>query len=203
LELASGSVEKVAVFGPSHRMPIEGLALTSAATFAMPGFGLAADGEGVDALYSEAGARFVDAAHSEEHSIEVHLPFIRKVLGEVALTAVAVGESPPEEVGRAITTLLEDPRRTVVVSSDLSHYLDYDSASALDASTAEAILSLRFEDIGYDQACGRNCIRGLLWAARRLELEPELLDLRNSGDTAGTRDSVVGYPAFAFWNGTA
>lgn len=199
LDQAVGSVDRVAVFGPSHRVPIEGLALSSAAAFEMPGFTMRADGNAVELLQGSDLATVVDAAHAAEHSMEVHFPFVRAVLGDVMVAPIAVGEASPEMVGAAIERLLEDGRRLVVVSSDLSHYLDYESAVAVDTLTAEAIMRLRYEEIGYDQACGRNCIRGLLWVARRRGMTPELLDLRNSGDTAGSKDSVVGYPAFAFW----
>ncbi len=195
---AAGSVRRVAVFGPAHRFPVRGMALSSADRFEMPGFSLAADRQARE-LLTGLGATVHDNAHAGEHSIEVHFPFLRAVLGDVAVAAVAVGEASPPVVGSAMEALLEDEDRVVVVSSDLSHYLDYRSAVAVDRATAEAILALRYEEIGYDQACGRNCINGLLWAARRIGLVPELLDLRNSGDTAGSTDSVVGYPAFAFW----
>lgn len=200
LERAAGSVDKVAILGPSHRVAIRGLALSSAGAFEMPGFLVSADEEGVERLGEYEAVSFADSAHAAEHSIEVHLPFVRAVLGYVKVAAIAVGESSPEEVGGAVEVLLEDPHRVVIVSSDLSHYLDYDSAVSIDSATAEAIMGLRYEEIGYDQACGRNCIRGLLWVARRRGMEAELLDLRNSGDTAGPRESVVGYPAFAFWD---
>ncbi len=197
---AAGNVGKVAILGPSHRVPVRGLALSSAAEYEMPGFSLPADSEAAESLRRADLAEFVDEAHAAEHSIEVHLPFIKAVLGEVEVAAIAVGEASPDRVGAAVELLMEDPKRLVVISSDLSHYLDYDSAVAVDSVTAQAILNLRYEDIGYEQACGRNCIRGLLWAARRQGMHPQLLDLRNSGDTAGPRDSVVGYPAFAFWS---
>jgi AmmeMemoRadiSam system protein B len=200
LEAASGAVDKVAIFGPSHRVPVRGLALCSAATLAMPGFEMRADEEALEVLEDSRAAVFADEAHSNEHSIEVHLPFVRSVLGDVEVAAVAVGESSPEEVGRAIELLLENPRRSFVISSDLSHYLDYETAVRVDSITARAISGLRYEEIGYEQACGRNCVRGLLWLARKRGMHSQLLDLRNSGDTAGSKDSVVGYPAFAFWD---
>jgi AmmeMemoRadiSam system protein B len=86
----------------------------------------------------------------------------------------------------------------IVISSDLSHYHDYQTARQMDGATSRAIEALRFEDIGYDQACGRNPVNGLLWVARRKKLHGETIDLRNSGDTAGPRNQVVGYGAYVF-----
>jgi len=199
LELAAGHIDSVAVIGPSHRVPLKGLALSSAKFFKMPGFRLSADEEAIEELRRKGLAEFADAAHAAEHSIEVHFPFIWDVLGPVRVVAIAAGEASAEEVGCAVETLLQNSRRVVVVSSDLSHYLDYESAVRVDTATIQAILDLRYEAIGYDHACGRTAIRGILWCARQNGMRPEVLDLRNSGDTAGPRESVVGYPAVAFW----
>ena len=103
-----------------------------------------------------------------------------------------------EAVAEVMDRLWGGPETLVVVSSDLSHYHDYQTARAMDRETSDAIEQLRFEDIGYEQACGRNPVNGLLWVARRKGLRGETLDLRNSGDTAGTRDQVVGYGAYVF-----
>lgn len=199
LQDRGSSYRRVAIFGPSHRVPLRGMALPSAARFEMPGFELEADPWGMNVLQKFPWVAVDDAPHLHEHSIEVHFPFVRWALGVLPVVAVAVGEARPEEVGEAMQALLEDPRCLVVVSTDLSHYLDYETALRVDAFTAEAIEELRYEDIGYDHACGRNGLRGLLYTAKNMRLLPQRLDLRNSGDTAGSRESVVGYPAFAFW----
>jgi AmmeMemoRadiSam system protein B len=188
---------RAAVFGPSHRVFLRGMAVPSVEGFEMPGFVLQADEGGVEALSSLSSVVVDDVPHREEHSIEVHFPFIREVLGEVPVVAVTIGDAGPAEVAEAIALMLEDPERLVVISSDLSHYLDYETARAVDEQTARSIEALRYEDLGYESACGRNGIRGLLFLARRKGMRLLRLDLRNSGDTAGPRDGVVGYPAFA------
>jgi len=120
------------------------------------------------------------------------------VLGSFSLVPLVVGEARPSQVGQVLETLWGGPETLIVISSDLSHYLDYQNARQLDQATSKAIETLRFEDISYEQACGRNPVNGLLWVARRKNLQVETLDLRNSGDTAGSRDQVVGYGAYAF-----
>ena len=111
---------------------------------------------------------------------------------------LVVGDARPEEVGAVLEALWGGPETLIVISSDLSHYQDYQTARNLDSATSQAIEALRYEEIGYDQACGRNPINGLLWVARRKALHGETIDLRNSGDTAGARDQVVGYGAYVF-----
>jgi AmmeMemoRadiSam system protein B len=138
-----------------------------------------------------------DKAHALEHSLEVHLPFLQAVLGDFRLVPLVVGDAAPDEMARLLELLWGGDETLVVVSSDLSHYLPYDSARARDGGTARAILDLDATLVPED-ACGAAPINGLLAVARRRGLEPELVDLRNSGDTAGGRDRVVGYGAFAF-----
>jgi AmmeMemoRadiSam system protein B len=137
------------------------------------------------------------AAHAEEHSLEVHLPFLQAVLDRFTVVPLAVGDASAVEVAQVIDTLWGGAETLIVVSSDLSHYLSYRDAQDVDRNTAEAILDLR-SDITHMQACGGTPLNGLLLSARRHHLKPDLIDLRNSGDTAGDRQHVVGYGAFVF-----
>jgi AmmeMemoRadiSam system protein B len=138
-----------------------------------------------------------DAAHAREHSLEVHLPFLQAVLGELTLVPLVVGDAAPGQVAQVLERLWGGPETLIVVSSDLSHYHDYATARRLDAATSQAIEQMRFEDIGYDDACGRIPVSGLLHYARHHGFRVQTIDLRNSGDTAGGRDRVVGYGAYA------
>jgi len=156
------------------------------------------DQEAVTAARQLPDVGVLEQAHAREHSLEVHLPFLQEVLGSFSLVPLVVGEARPSQVGQVLETLWGGPETLIVISSDLSHYLDYQNARQLDQATSKAIEALRFEDISYEQACGRNPVNGLLWVARRKNLQVETLDLRNSGDTAGSRDQVVGYGAYAF-----
>jgi hypothetical protein len=138
-----------------------------------------------------------DAAHAREHSLEVHLPFLQAVLGAFSLVPLVVGEADPGEMATLFETVWGGRETLIVVSSDLSHYLPYESARGRDRDTARAIVGLEATLVP-EEACGAAPINGLLRAARRHGMAAELVDLRNSGDTAGDRSRVVGYGAFAF-----
>jgi MEMO1 family protein len=138
--------------------------------------------------------------HAQEHALEVQLPFLQHVLGNFSLVPLAVGAATPAEVAEVLEALWGGEETLILISSDLSHYHPYDEARAIDQATAEAILGLR-SGIDHEQACGATPIAGMLLAAKRHGLAPKLLDLRNSGDTAGGKGRVVGYASFAFWEG--
>jgi hypothetical protein len=142
--------------------------------------------------------RVREEAHEWEHSLEVELPFLQLVLGEFRVVPLVTGDASDEEIGEVVELLWGDTETVFVISSDLSHYYEYETARQMDRETADAIEALRPSDIGSDQACGRVAIRGLLWAAKRRQLRSRTIDLRNSGDTAGSKDQVVGYGAFGF-----
>jgi hypothetical protein len=194
---ARGRIRRVVLLGPSHFVPFHGLAAPSAETFATPLAQIPLDREALARLADLPQVAERDDAHAREHSLELHLPFLQRALGEFALVPLAVGRAEPEEVAAVLDRLWDGEETVISLSSDLSHYLPYEQARRRDRATAEAILALRGEAIGRDDACGREPLRGLLHAARARGLAAELLDLRSSGDTAGDRDSVVGYGAFA------
>jgi AmmeMemoRadiSam system protein B len=120
------------------------------------------------------------------------------VLDEFTLVPLVVGDADPKEVGEVLEKLWGGPETLIVISSDLSHYHPYAAAQKLDSATSQAIEALRYEDIGYDHACGRIPVSGLLYVARKRGMQAKTVDLRNSGDTAGSRDQVVGYGAYVF-----
>ena len=140
--------------------------------------------------------------HAHEHALEVQLPFLQTTLGDFALVPFAVGDATAVEVSEVVDLLWGGDETLIVVSSDLSHYHPYAEARAMDQATGEAILAFSTH-LDHDQACGATPINGLLAAARRRRLSVELLDLRNSGDTAGDRNRVVGYASFAFAESSA
>jgi len=137
------------------------------------------------------------AAHAQEHSLEVQLPFLQTMLDNFTVVPLAVGDATAGEIAQVLDVLWGGAETLIVISSDLSHYLAYRDAQAVDRVTAQAILDLR-TDIAHEQACGGTPVNGLLQTARKRRLVPRLIDLRNSGDTAGDRNRVVGYGAFAF-----
>ena len=192
-----GRVRRVVLLGPAHRVHVAGMAVPSVAAFASPLGEVRLDAELLRRVASLPGVEVSDHAHALEHSLEVHLPFLQAVLGEFALLPVLVGDASPGAV-RALLELCWGGEETlVVVSSDLSHYLPYDDARRRDRDTAAAILALDATLVP-EEACGAAPINGLLAFARAHGLRAEGLDLRNSGDTAGSRDRVVGYGSFAF-----
>ena len=198
LKPARGRITRVVLLGPAHRVGFHGLAFPSADYFQTPLGRLAVDQEAIKRISALHQVRMMDVAHAQEHSLEVHLPFLQEVLGEFLLVPLVVGDADAREVGEVLDLLWGGPETLIVVSSDLSHYHDYQTAQKLDRATSQAIEQLRPEDIDYDHACGRNPVNGLLYVARRLGLKAKTIDLRNSGDTAGSRDQVVGYGAYVF-----
>lgn len=191
-------IERVVLLGPSHRVPFHGLALTDAAYFQTPLGEIPIDQEQQAEVEALPQVRLLQAAHASEHSLEVQLPFLQLVLGDFKLVPLVVGDATGEEVAEVIERLWGGSETLIVISSDLSHYHDYLTAQRMDQQTSEAIVTLHPESIGFDDACGRIPIQGLLTLAKRGGIKGELIDLRNSGDTAGPRDQVVGYGAYAF-----
>ena len=191
-------ISRVVLLGPSHRVPFHGLAASSAQLFTTPLGSVPVDIEALAAIKHLPQVQILDQAHQWEHSLEVNIPFLQMVLADFKLVPLVVGEASAVEVSEVLEILWGGPETLVVVSSDLSHYHDYETARRLDRSTSDAIVQFRPQDIHYEQACGRNPILGLLTAAQHHAMHAEVIDLRNSGDTAGPRDQVVGYGAYIF-----
>ncbi len=193
-----GRIRRVVLLGPAHRVGFRGLAASHADAFATPLGLVPVDSAMVRALTALPQVRYLDEAHALEHSLEVHLPFLQEVLDDFRLVPLVVGEADAAEVDEVLEAAWDGAETLIVISSDLSHYHDYETARRLDSRTSQAIESLRPEEIHHEQACGRNPIVGLLRAARQHGLSVATVDLRNSGDTAGPKDQVVGYGAYVF-----
>jgi len=198
LEACDPPVERVVLLGPSHRRFVEGLAAPSVAFFTTPLGDVAIDREAIEGILALPQVQVLDEAHVLEHSLEVHLPFLQVVLGDFSLVPFSVGRASPQEVAEVLDRLWGGPETLVVISSDLSHYLDYERARRLDGDTTRAIEALDPEGLHEEGACGRVPIRGLLHTARRRGLRCRTVDVRNSGDTRGGRDRVVGYGSYLF-----
>ena len=190
-------VERVVLLGPAHHVAVAGLALPEAGTFLTPLGRVPLDEEAARVALRLPQVTRSALAHALEHSLEVQLPFLQQTLGAFSLVPFAVGRASPSDVAEVLAALWGGPETLVVISTDLSHYLPYAEAQDLDQLTAAQILALDADGLRPEQACGRTPLSGLLKEGRRLGLEVVPLDLRNSGDTAGDRDSVVGYGAFA------
>jgi hypothetical protein len=190
-------VKRIVLLGPTHRIAVNGLALPATVGFSTPLGDVPLDTQAMAAIRALPQVSVSDAAHALEHSLEVQLPFLQMVFDEFSLIPLAVGQCSPESVAEVLGYLWGGDETLIVVSSDLSHYLPYAQAQQLDERTAQRILHLE-QIIDHQQACGATPINGLLLAAQRHDLKAQLLDLRNSGDTAGDRSRVVGYASFAF-----
>ena len=193
-----GRIRRVVLLGPTHRVAVRGLAAPSVAAFDTPLGRVPIDREALERIAALPQVVTSDAAHAHEHALEVQLPFLQSVLGNgFALVPLAVGDAGADDVAEVLERLWGGDETLVVVSSDLSHYLPYADAAAVDRAAVDRILALDAA-LDHEAACGATPINGLLRVARRHALVPRLLDLRNSGDTAGDRSRVVGYCAIAF-----
>lgn len=193
---ARGIVSRVVLLGPVHRVPVRGLALPGVDAFDTPLGRVPVDTAAIATLADLPQVVTSAAAHAQEHSLEVQLPFLQRVLGSFSVVPFAVGNAGVAEVADVLERLWGGRETLVVVSTDLSHYHAYDAAQRIDADTLARIADRR-SDIDHDHACGATPLNGLLALARRRDLAVRRLAACNSGDTAGDRDRVVGYSAFA------
>lgn len=197
LRPARGVVKRVVLLGPCHRVAVRGLALPAASAFDTPLGRVAMDQAAIAQIKDLPQLVQSAAVHAQEHALEVQLPFLLAVLGEFSLLPLAVGDATPEQVAQVLERLWGGPETLIVISSDLSHFHGYDEARAIDAATLKTILESG-TNISHEQACGATPVVGMLLAARHHGMTPQLLDYRNSGDTAGSKDRVVGYASFRF-----
>ncbi len=200
---AHATIRRVVLIGPAHRVAFAGLAVSAAEAFDTPLGRIPIDQDAVARIATLPGVGTLDQAHAQEHSLEVQLPFLQTVLDEFSLVPLVAGNVAPETVARVLEVLWGGPETLIVISSDLSHYLEYTAAQRMDGLTRAAIERLDPGPIGFDQACGRIGVAGLLAMARHRGLSVETVNVRNSGDTAGPKDRVVGYGAWAFVEPTA
>jgi AmmeMemoRadiSam system protein B len=196
---ARNRIQRVVLLGPAHFVPVASLAASSHSWFQSPLGDVPVDTGSLQSILDRPGVSIVDQAHSREHSLEVQLPFLQQTLEAVHLIPLLVGQAVVDDVAAVIEVLWGGNETLVVVSSDLSHFLDYESAQRRDRRTADRIERLEGDELTGEDACGSLPIRGLLEVARGKGLRAQTLDLRNSGDTAGQKDQVVGYGAFALY----
>ncbi len=194
----AGHIRRVVLLGPCHRVAVRGLAAPTVQAFATPLGRVPLDRAAIDALSDLSQVIASDAAHAQEHSLEVQLPFLQTVLGHFELVPLAVGDATAAEVAEVLERLWGGAETLIVISSDLSHFHGYREAQNIDGATARHILALD-QLSSFDQACGALPINGLLAVARRRGMRIERLAQCNSGDTAGDKLRVVGYASFALY----
>jgi len=195
---AKGTISRVVMMGPCHRVAVRGIALSSADAFRTPLGDIAVNKEAVAAVRALPGVEISDATHKDDHALEVHLPFLQEVLGSFKIVPMIVGGARQEDVARVLDALWGGPETLILVSSDLSHYMPYDAARQVDDAARQAIEHLDPAALRDEQACGRHSIKGLLQVARAKGLKVATADVRNSGDTAGDKGRVVGYGSWLF-----
>ncbi len=192
-----GQISRVVLLGPSHHVGFRGLAYSEAQHFLTPLGAVEQNPQDIERIRELPQIIHLEMAHLREHSLEVQLPFLQRCLGNFALVPLVVGDATAKEVSEVLEKLWGGDETLIVISSDLSHYLPYEEAQIIDHATSEAITHLDSQHISSQQACGSRPLIGLLESAKRHHLKASLLDLRNSGDTAGDKERVVGYGAYA------
>ncbi|WP_456408396.1 AmmeMemoRadiSam system protein B [Thiolapillus sp.] len=195
---AADKIERVVILAPSHHLPFRGLATTSADYLRTPLGDIPVDRTAVNQALGLPQVEEFDRAFEGEHALEVQLPFLQRTLNSFSIAPFIVGQADPREVSEVLDLLWGGDETLIVISSDLSHFLDYHSARVKDQHTTQAIEALQPGAIDFDDACGRIPVSGLLIAAKEHGLHAMTVDLRNSGDTAGDRSRVVGYGAYVF-----
>ena len=196
LEQYPHKIERVVLLGPSHRTPFYGLALPDSKVFHTPLGSIDIDSETAEELLSLSQVQVLEAAHELEHSLEVQLPFLQMCLTDFKLLPLVVGDADTMAVSEVLEAIWGGPETLIIISTDLSHFHTYQDAQAIDNNTVNSIMNMENSLTG-EQACGCRPLNGLLALAKEKGMTVETLDVRNSGDTAGTHDSVVGYGAFA------
>ncbi|NOZ53033.1 MAG: AmmeMemoRadiSam system protein B [Gammaproteobacteria bacterium] len=192
------SISRVVLLGPSHHIPLVGFATNSAHFFTTPLGNIRLDRTTINRINQRPDVAELDQAHALEHSLEVHLPFLQVILHNFQLVPIVVGDATTDAVSQLLTELWGGPETLIIISSDLSHYHHDEIARSLDNATSKAIESFDITTVDAQHACGYIPIRGLLKTAKNLNMHVNTIDCRNSGDTAGPRDQVVGYGAYEF-----
>ena len=197
LARSNDAPNRILLIGPPHYVPVRGIVAPSTRVFATPLGDVMIDVDAVGALRDAGLVTIDDTPHTAEHALEVELPFLQSVLEDFTIVPLLVGAASPEQVAGVIETVL-GKRTLLVVSTDLSHYLNYATAKRRDLATARTIERLDYTTLGPNDACGFSALNGALCAASRCNWTVTRLDLRNSGDTSGEQRRVVGYGAWAF-----
>jgi AmmeMemoRadiSam system protein B len=199
LQGSDARIDRVLLLGPAHRVGFRGIAVHGADYFRTPLGDVRLDRQGEAQLRGLPFVHLLDQAFAQEHSLEVQLPFLQRLLPDFSLLPLLIGQSDYQQVAQVLNLFVTAPNTLILISSDLSHFHGYAEAQRMDEQANRAILALDGDALTHDHACGRIGIGGLLLIARQQGWTVEKLDLRNSGDTAGPKDRVVGYGAYAFF----
>ena len=196
LESIKAKIRQVVIMSPAHRYGFRGIAWSQADYFRTPLGDIPVDKKAITKLDDLEYVMPLEKAFEGEHALEVHLPFLQVSLEEFSILPFIVGMASPQQVAEVLNRLWGDEQTLIVISSDLSHFHEYHQAQQQDKRTSNNIEALNYEAIAGEDACGTYPLSGLLLTARQKQLHASVLDLRNSGDTAGDKNSVVGYGAY-------
>lgn len=194
----SDEIDRIVLIGPSHNLNFKGVAISESDFFATPIGSVAVNKETVTKLSKISGVEVTESPHQDEHCLEVQLPFLQYSLNHFKIVPILTGQADPAFIADIIGVATQDARSLIVVSSDLSHYLDYETARKKDQFTSQAIISLDNHELDESHACGSVAIRGFLEYARAKYWSGRMMALSNSGEIVGKKDSVVGYGAYLF-----
>jgi len=195
----TAAVNKIVLIGPCHRVWIQGLAIPDCQYFETPLGKIEVDSKTLNELVKFPQVTISDQAHAQEHSLEVQLPFLQSIFDQFKLIPLVAGEVSEDAFIEVLEYLWGGEETLIVISSDLSHFLDYDAAVAIDNKTSQAIESFEAGSINSDMACGSAGIKALLSLAKNKNLHVKTIHQCNSGDTAGDKDRVVGYGTYAIY----
>lgn len=202
LQPFASKIHNVILVGPSHRVAFNGAALSGMGYFSTPLGKVKINRRISDELAAASPEiRVYDQAHALEHSLEVQIPFLQKILPDFEIVPLVYGEIAPETLAAALEPYLRRPDTIIVFSADLSHYYDYETAKKLDAETA-GLVSRNEADVEEHLSCGAAGINTALILAKENKLIPEMMDMANSGDVKGILDNVVGYGSWKFSPGS-
>jgi len=197
--LKNQNIKRVVLLGPGHRVAVNGMAIPSVSSFTTPLGDIALDIEEINYLLKNNLVLSSDLAHKEEHSLEVQLPFLQSTIQQFKLVPIVVGQCSIESISNLLLRYINNPHDLIVISTDLSHFLEYSEAQQHDQNTGDKIMLFKYDQFGTNDACGRIPMAGMLKLAKQSDLFIQQLDMRNSGDTAGDKDRVVGYGAWGLY----
>jgi len=198
LETRASGVGRIAVLSPTHYFYFSQIAVLNCDAYETPMGPIVIDEQFVEHLLDKKLAVDRSDIFEREHALEVHLPFIKQVAPYAMLVPLIIGQTDPEIVKKMVDELIRNDV-FIIVSTDLSHFHPYKVAQSMDQKTKIIIESLEYTQLNGEMACGHYPLSGLLKWAKENNGRIETLALRNSGDTAGDKSSVVGYGSFALY----
>ncbi len=188
--------KKIILLSPAHRKSVTGVAYHNARKFACPIGDIPVNAELLSILKTNDSVYNDDEAFNFEHGLETHFPFISYIFRDISFLPLIVGNIDTQKLSDIFNLFWQADDILFIISSDLSHFHNYEICKTLDHETTQHIINLNYEKINHDAACGYYPLCGALKLAKDNNQKCYLLSLKNSGDSIGDKDSVVGYGSF-------